>query len=96
VLNFGGKPSELWTFGGEKKFIHSIIMESADFKDNIMWFTSLVSKKESINPLKKALSKVNPAQVKVIKMNQGNKSSRILAWTFMDSDVQKAWMSSKQ
>ncbi len=95
ALNFGGKPSELWTFGGEKKFIHSIITESVEYAENIMWFTSLVSKKESLNPLKKALSKVNPAQVKVIKMNQGNKSSRILAWTFMNTEAQKAWASEK-
>ncbi len=95
ILNFGGKPSELWTFGGEKKFIHSIITESVEYKESIMWFTSLVSKKESINPLKKALSKVNPAQVKVIKMNQGNKSSRVLAWTFMDDAAQTKWLKSR-
>ncbi|MFK7758021.1 MAG: 23S rRNA (adenine(1618)-N(6))-methyltransferase RlmF [Flavobacteriales bacterium] len=91
VLNFGGKPSELWTFGGEQFFISSMIAESANYAKNIMWFTTLVSKKESLIPLKKAMSKVAPTQVKTIRMNQGNKSGRILAWTFMDEEAQKIW-----
>ena len=56
-----------------------------------MWFTTLVSKKESLNPIRKALDKVNPLQVKTIKMNQGNKSGRVLAWTFMDKEAQEVW-----
>ncbi len=95
VLNFGGKPTELWTFGGEKLFISNMIKESAIYANNVMWFTSLVSKKESLNPLKKALEKLNPHQVKVIRLNQGNKSGRILAWTFMDEEAQKAWVSKR-
>ena len=91
VLNFGGRPTELWTFGGEKKFIHTMITESVEYAKNIMWFTTLVSKKESLNPIRKALDKVNPAQVKTIKMNQGNKSGRVLAWTFMDKEAQELW-----
>ena len=95
VLNFGGKPTELWTFGGEKKFIHTMITESEEYAKNIMWFTTLVSKKESLNPIKKALEKVSPVQVKTIKLNQGNKSGRVLAWTFMDKEAQEAWASKR-
>lgn len=95
VLNFGGKPTELWTFGGEKKFIHTMIAESEEYAKNIMWFTTLVSKKESLNPIKKALEKVSPVQVKTIKLNQGNKSGRVLAWTFMDNEAQEAWASKR-
>ena len=95
VLNFGGKPTELWTFGGEKKFIHTMIAESVEYAKNIMWFTTLVSKKESLNPIKKALEKVNPVQVKTIKLNQGNKSGRVLAWTFMDKEAQETWASKR-
>ena len=91
VLNFGGKPTELWTFGGEKKFIHTMITESVEYSKNVMWFSTLVSKKESLNPIKKALEKVNPVQVKTIKMNQGNKSGRVLAWTFMDTEAKEIW-----
>ena len=83
-LNFGGQHNELWCEGGELKFIKNMIFESKQFADNCIWFTSLVSKKDHLRKLKKALKKAEVIEYKVIPMGQGNKVSRILAWTFLE------------
>ena len=82
-LNFGGQNAELWCPGGEVKFIARMIEESAQFANQCLWFTSLVSKKESLKPLQKILKGSNVADVKVIEMAQGQKTSRLIAWTFI-------------
>ena len=60
-----------------------MIKESLEFKDNIIWFTSLISKGDNIKPLDKLLKKIGAKEIKVINMSQGQKISRILAWTFL-------------
>lgn len=80
--NFGGENNELWTPGGEKRFIGYMIKESSFFADQVGWFTTLVSNKDHLPIFKKWLEKVNATEVKIINMQQGNKVSRILAWRF--------------
>jgi len=82
LLNFSGKSNELWCKGGEKMFIKNMIKESRKFADSCQWFTSLVSKKENLNSFYDALKKIEAKSVRIIEMGQGNKKSRILAWTF--------------
>jgi 23S rRNA (adenine1618-N6)-methyltransferase len=82
ALNFGGNNNELWCEGGEKRFIKTMINESKDFADQVGWFTCLVSNKDNLFPLKKALKKLEPEEIKVVKMAQGQKQSRFLAWRF--------------
>lgn len=82
VRNFSGTHNELWYKGGEKAFLHNYLYESSLFKDQCVWFTSLVSKKELVRGMKVSLKKLNAKSVKVINMGQGNKQSRIVAWTF--------------
>ena len=81
-LNFGGQKAELWCEGGEKKFLFNMISESKDYSNQCSWFTSLVSKKENLKPCYEALKKASAVTVKTINMVQGNKITRILAWTF--------------
>ncbi len=81
-LNFGGKANELWCEGGELAFIRRMIAESVVFVDRCEWFTTLVSNSEHLQKLEQALRKVKAATVKIIDMAQGQKKSRILAWTF--------------
>lgn len=81
TLNFGGQANELWCNGGESLFIKRMIKQSVSFKDQVEWFTTLVSKKEHVTKLLKQLDKLNVTH-KIIDMSQGNKKSRILAWTF--------------
>ena len=80
VLNFGGQSNELWYPGGEVAFITKMIQESIYVK--CKWFTTLVSKASSLSNIYKALEKAKAHEVKTISMGQGQKISRILAWTF--------------
>ncbi len=86
VLNFGGQQAELWCKGGESAFITNMIKESTQYKYQCLWFTSLVSKKESLKVLNKQLITVKPAEVKIISMAQGQKKSRFIAWSFFHRD----------
>ena len=91
LLNFGGQNAELWCDGGELGFITQMIFESAKYPMQCLWFTTLVSKKEDLSSLYKTLNKVNPVAVKTIDMAQGQKTSRILAWTFQSEAQQRNW-----
>jgi len=88
-LNFSGQQSELWCEGGELAFISKMIEESAMYSDQILWFTCLVSKKENLFKLNSLLKKVKAVEVKTIDMSQGQKVSRILAWTFVSQNMRK-------
>ncbi len=91
VLNFGGQSSELWCDGGEIGFITQMIYESVKYPLHCFWFTTLVSKKENLPNIYKTLSKVGAVTVKTIDMAQGQKISRIVAWTFLSEKQQKDW-----
>ncbi|QBF82952.1 23S rRNA (adenine(1618)-N(6))-methyltransferase RlmF [Shewanella maritima] len=91
-LNFGGQKAELWCDGGEIQFLSNMINESKQFAFQVRWFTTLVSKSENLKPCKALLAKHKAAQVKQIDMHQGNKITRILAWSFMDAATQKQWL----
>ncbi len=80
--NFGGQPNELWCEGGELGFIRRMIRQSVEFANRCGWFTTLVSKQDHLKPLEHELQRVNVRGVRVIKMAQGQKQSRILAWKF--------------
>ncbi len=82
VLNFGGQKAELWCKGGEILFLRKMLKESKKFAQQCKWFTSLVSKSENVKPSLKLLAKLNAVEVKEIKMQQGNKVTRVLAWRF--------------
>ncbi|MBD3904564.1 23S rRNA (adenine(1618)-N(6))-methyltransferase RlmF [Chryseobacterium sp. Ch-15] len=90
-LNFSGQQSELWCEGGEIAFISNMIQESVKFSSQILWLTCLVSKKENLFKLNSLLNKVKAVEVKTIDMTQGQKISRILAWTFIPKENRKNW-----
>lgn len=80
--NFGGKANELWTPGGEPAFLRRMILESVEFKDQVTWFTTLVSKKGYLFSAKQLLEKAKVRHRKVIQMGKGGKIRRVLAWRF--------------
>jgi len=80
--NFGGRGAELWCPGGEAAFIGRMVEESARMPGLCTWFTSLVSRSENLPGLQAALRKAGAARVRVLEMAQGQKRSRILAWSF--------------
>jgi 23S rRNA A1618 N6-methylase RlmF len=91
ILNFGGQNAELWCEGGEIGFVTQMIYESAKYPMQCLWFTTLVSKKENLSSIYKTLNKVNASKIKTIDMAQGQKTSRIVAWSFLSSIQQKGW-----
>ena len=90
-LNFGGQDAELWCAGGELAFIQRMIKESAAISTRCFWFTTLVSKSTSLPGIYSALKQAKVADHKTIAMSQGNKQSRLVAWTFLNSMQQTAW-----
>ena len=91
LLNFGGQQSELWCEGGELAFITKMIEESAVYSSQVLWFTCLVSKKDNLNKLTTLLNKIKVKEFKIIDMAQGQKISRILAWSFVSQQNRKDW-----
>ena len=90
-LNFGGQSNELWYPGGERAFVERLIVQSASIPKRCLWFTSLVSKADNLPALEAALAKLHPCDVRIIPMSQGQKSSRLLAWTFHGKAERRQW-----
>jgi 23S rRNA (adenine1618-N6)-methyltransferase len=80
--NFGGGAAELWCAGGEAGFIGRMIRESAGHPALCGWFTTLVSRADSLADLRQLLHRHATREVRVIDLAQGQKKSRILAWRF--------------
>ncbi|MGQ0799854.1 MAG: 23S rRNA (adenine(1618)-N(6))-methyltransferase RlmF [Pseudomarimonas sp.] len=91
LLNFGGKPNELWCRGGERGFLRQMIAESAEVPSHVLWFSSLVSKAEHLPALRQQLRSVAADEVRIVAMAQGNKQSRFIAWTFQDATQRQHW-----
>lgn len=91
VLNFGGQGRELWCKGGEFAFVRRMIQESVPGHANVLWFSSLVSKSENLPMLQALLKEAGARDTRVLEMAQGQKKSRILAWTFMDEGQRRDW-----
>ncbi len=83
VLNFGGQGSELWCPGGEAAFVRRMVEESARMPEACRWFTTLLSRSEHLSTVTKALHLANVRETRIIDMAQGQKRSRIVAWTFL-------------
>ena len=90
-LNFAGISNELICDGGEYKFIQNMIRESEKFSKNCFWFSTLVSKQSNLKRIYNLLEKTEANQIKTIPMGTGNKSSRIVAWTFLSKEERKEW-----
>jgi 23S rRNA (adenine1618-N6)-methyltransferase len=91
VLNFGGQSMELCCEGGEEAFVCRMIEESARYQNRCMWFTTLISKSASLPGVYRAIKYSGALENRTIEMAQGQKKSRIVAWTFLDPQQQQAW-----
>jgi len=95
TLNFGGNNKELWCEGGEEKFVKKMIAQSKEISSSCFWFSTLISKSSHLKHVYKALQNAEAIEVKTIPMSQGNKTSRIVAWTFLTHEQQKKWINSR-
>ncbi|UUC47327.1 23S rRNA (adenine(1618)-N(6))-methyltransferase RlmF [Flavobacterium cerinum] len=91
ILNFGGQNNELWCEGGERAFITNMIYESVHFQSQCLWFSTLVSKNDNLKAFYSILKKIKVPTVKTITMEQGNKVSRILVWSFQNEEQIRNW-----
>ncbi|MFL5815709.1 MAG: 23S rRNA (adenine(1618)-N(6))-methyltransferase RlmF [Bdellovibrionia bacterium] len=81
--NFGGQNAELWCPGGEVEFIGRMIQESKNFSTQCRWFSTLVSKVGKLDDIYRELRNARVADYREQMMSQGQKISRIVAWTFL-------------
>lgn len=95
TLNFGGKNTELWCEGGEEKFVQKMIAESKQFSASCFWFSTLISKSATLKNVYAALKHANVIEQKTIPMAHGNKTSRIVAWTFLTPEKQRNWVNTR-
>ncbi|OIQ26201.1 23S rRNA (adenine(1618)-N(6))-methyltransferase RlmF [uncultured Vibrio sp.] len=95
ALNFGGQKAELWCPGGEAAFIKNMVIESKQFADQVLWFTTLISKKENVKWIRKNLEKTQALEMKIVEMSQGQKVSRFVAWTFKTPSQRAKWLKLK-
>jgi 23S rRNA (adenine1618-N6)-methyltransferase len=68
-----------------------MISESKVYAKSCLWFTTLVSKQSNLKKFESTLHNIDVAYQRTIPMGQGNKSSRMLAWTFQDIAAQREW-----
>ena len=95
VLNFGGQNHELWCDGGEEKFVRNMILQSKKFAGSCFCFSTLISKESNLKSVYKTLEQAEVAGMETIPMGQGNKISRIVAWTFLSAGEQNTWKNSR-
>ena len=91
LRNFGGMPDELFTPGGEFAFLKQMVGESRNFSKSCLWFSALVSKSANLKPLQATAKLAGAKDVRVMEMQQGQKKSRVLAWTFLNEGQREAW-----
>jgi 23S rRNA (adenine1618-N6)-methyltransferase len=91
--NFGGQGAELWCEGGEEGFIRRMVQESVALRDQVRWFTTLVSRSATLPAVHRLLRQVEAREVRTVPMAQGQKQSRFVAWSFLDGEARRAFRS---
>ena len=94
-LNFSGNKKELVYQGGELQFAANMISESIEFQENIFWFSLLISKAGNLKSIYKLLKKNQPKEIRTINIKTGNKTSRIVAWTYFSPEQKSNWKENK-
>ena len=95
ALNFGGHAHELWCPGGEADFLRRMVRESAEVRDRVLWFSSLVARAEHLSGLRRQLRQAGAREVREVAMAQGSKQSRFVAWTFQAAGARAAWCAAR-
>jgi len=95
LLNFGGQQNELYYPGGEIAFVKGLIAESVEYQEQVFWFTTLLSKGSNLPLVKKELHHFGVNEIRIVNMEQGQKKSRFIAWTFLTPELQRYWRSER-
>lgn len=91
ALNFAGRHHELWCEGGEREFIRRMIRQSVALAANVLWFSTLVSRRDNLAAMLAWITHSGAREHRVLDMAQGQKSSRAVAWTFLTRAERLQW-----
>lgn len=91
VLNFAGRSNELWCDGGELAFVRRMIAESRHFRRQCLWFTTLISKQDNLPQIRDLLKRTGVRAMRTLDMAQGQKISRVIAWSFYPQSEHHDW-----
>ena len=72
-----------------------MILQSKKFSSNCFCFSTLISKESNLKGVYRALEQAEAIGVETIPMGQGNKISRIVAWTFLSAEEQNTWKNTR-
>ena len=89
--NFGGRGAELHTPGGEARFLRTMIRESYRYREQVGWFTTLVSQRKYLKVAEGGFRQKTssrdakltwgpPRRREVVTSGTGAKTRRVLAW----------------
>jgi len=88
-LNFEGQSNELWTEGGEQKFITKLIHDTYMFRKALHWCTCLVSKEKTLAVCERKFKKIGAVEKRILEIGTANKKTRILAWRWKKEFLEK-------
>ena len=89
--NFGGQGAELHTPGGEPRFLLAMIRESYRYREQVLWFTTLVSRDKYLKVAARGFRQKTssrdaklawgpPRRHETVTLGTGAKTRRVLAW----------------
>jgi 23S rRNA (adenine1618-N6)-methyltransferase len=90
-LNSSGINTELIYSGSEYRFIQNLVRQSEKYARNCLWFFTLVSKQSNLKKIHCLLERTGAFQIRTIAMGTGNKSSRLVAWSFFSEAQRNEW-----
>ncbi len=93
--NFAGQKHELCYQGGETTFISKLIKESKIYANSFFIFSTLVSQSKHLPKLLQQLESAEVAYKAITPMSQGQKSSRILSWSFLNEKQRSIWVEAR-
>ena len=72
-----------------------MVKQSKKFSENCYWFSTLVSKQSNLKSIYQLLEKLKASRAKTVPLGTGNKSSRIVVWTFLSKEEEQEWRTSR-
>jgi 23S rRNA (adenine1618-N6)-methyltransferase len=72
-----------------------MIRQSRQFKNSCFCFSTLISKQSNLESVYEALEKAEVTEIATLQMGQGNKTSRIVVWSFLTKEQQKEWKNTR-
>ena len=83
-----GNENEMMTTGGEVAFVGAIIADSLMYKEKISWYSSMLGKKSSLQPLLKLLVDLKVTNVRTVRFVGGVTTRWGIAWSFTNKGAQ--------